>query len=444
MPSYQPPGNWQFVLQNLIRADPVLNSAHFSAANTQLYARRHLGVPRAATFDVAAATIAAEATVQPPTVYHILIVGQSNAYGVTARFTDRSPVTGGFMFNGGVAPGSGAGIASLVTLADKAEQTIAPTMAAYLWQATSDNPGGGENRAFLISNVAVSGFRLDQICKGTQAYSDSLVQVLRARNLADAVGSDYHFIGICCLHGETDDGLNTAGYEAALATYQHDYETDIKAITGQPGNIPIYIAQHHGQGFDGSGRTPPAYDYATTISTLRNCISHPDDFKFVCPQYQYPKPDTVHQSSAARRHEGELFGKAIYRDYFQGDFTPFLPLSAVRTGAVIDVSFQVPVAPLRWDFVNGPSFRVNYGFDYWDDEDHFLPILSVALHNATTVRITLSATPTGGSQRLLYGGLNQNAFPFTFGGNLADSDTASSLRGYPHYNFCPHFILPVT
>ena len=128
-------------------------------------------------------------------------------------------------------------------------------------------------------------------------------------------------------------------------------------------------------------------------------------------------------------------------------WTPLSPTSVTRTGNVITATFYVPVPPLQFDTTLVLP-KANQGFEYFDNSPTPPTITNVQIVG-NTVRITLSAIPTGSNQRLRYAytgvigqvGANQVGSPR---GNLRDSDATPSLYGSNLYNWAVTFDKPVT
>jgi hypothetical protein len=125
---------------------------------------------------------------------------------------------------------------------------------------------------------------------------------------------------------------------------------------------------------------------------------------------------------------------------------PLSPTSVSRTDNVITATFHVPVPPLQFDTTLVLP-KANQGFEYFDNSAVPPTITNVQIVG-NTVRITLSATPTGANKRLRYAytgtvghvGANQSGSPR---GNLRDSDATPSLYGNPLYNWAVTFDKPV-
>jgi hypothetical protein len=116
-------------------------------------------------------------------------------------------------------------------------------------------------------------------------------------------------------------------------------------------------------------------------------------------------------------------------------------LSATARGQIIDVVYRVPSPPLVLDTTNVPSVA-DYGFSVADDTGA-LTILSVALLDDTTVRITvdrdLDANPV--VRYALTADFTGSSTDRACAGNLRDSDTETvSIAGrvLPLYNWAIH------
>ncbi len=293
-------------------------------------------------------------------------------------------------------------------------------------------------------------------------FSQSLLEVQAAKQLATAAGQTYAVRAITAIHGESEhyaytgnraefplpgtDGTpgKIADYADALVEWQHDYETDIVAITGQKVGVPLFISQL-------SGWT----DVRTSRITQMQLDAHlraPGKVVLVTPSYPLSvREDCLHYDSHGQRRLGEYFAKAYARTVFSGaPWEPTRPIAVTRSGAVITVKFYVPKPPLVFDTtkVTDPG---NKGFDVVDPGGALLPVSSVALASADTVVITLPAAPAG-AVRLRYA-QNQPATAcigpgtvYSGGarGNLRDSDDAPSQYGYDLWNWSVAFDVAVT
>ena len=96
---------------------------------------------------------------------------------------------------------------------------------------------------------------------------------------------------------------------------------------------------------------------------------------------------------------GAYYGKVVKRvTKDKVSWNPLQPKSVDWQGNTIDITFDVPRAPLVLD-TTWVTSETNSGFDVWDsDYSNKLNIISsVALVDSDKVRITLSSTPADGS-----------------------------------------------
>lgn len=281
-------------------------------------------------------------------------------------------------------------------------------------------------------------------------FTDGMNQVRDAKALAAAAGKTYVVRGVTTIHGETDHyspGFPIAGtdgtpnkitnYSDALLEWQADYETQVKAQTGQALGVPLYLAQM-------SSWTNTA---ASAVANLQLDAHTRAPGKVVLVTPGYPLAfagDCIHYTSHSNRRLGEYFAKAYLAQVLEGRaWEPLRPLSVVRNGAILTVKFKVPVPPLVLDTtqVTNPG---NFGFRYTDGSGAAPAISSVVVSAPDTVTITLASTPVGTNRRLTYAqnAPAPNACPGpTQGarGNLRDSDATPSQYGYALQNWAVHF-----
>ena len=272
-------------------------------------------------------------------------------------------------------------------------------------------------------------------------FDEALMQVQSAKALAAAAGKTYAVRAVTVIQGQGEsdtneqnfgflvstDGTNTRllNYTDALLDWQWDYDTKVRAITGQAQPIPMFVSQF------GSMTTP------TSIIPQRQLDAHTKSngkVNLVTPNYPFTHfTDCLHYTAHSQRRLGAYFAKAYERVVVEGKkWEPTRPLSVTRAGAVITVKYVVPVPPLVIDTARvdatSTSFTVQpvYGFIY-RDSTMSAAITNVAVTAPDTVTITLSATPTGanGILRYAYEAQSANACPGPTNGargNIRDSD----------------------
>ncbi len=374
-------------------------------------------------------------------VNQILSTGQSLSVGIasTPALTTTQPYSN-LMLSGG-AGGIGAG-GSFIPLVESSVETISSSMANTI---TANDTGNDFDVA--VSLHGVSGYTYSQLKKGTGPYSTAMTQVTNAKSAALTLGRTSRVIGVTTIHGETDNynGVSGATYQGYLEEWQHDYETDVKAITGQNGSIPLFLCQMS------SFMSSYANDATSEIPIyqLKAAEDNPGEIILVAPKYFFNYSDRHHLTGASSRWLGEYYGKVIKKVVIDHEsWRPLTPDSAVRTANIIYVNFHVPAGVLTFD-TTLVSPRTNKGFEYYDSTAS-ATISSVSILDSDTVQITLSGTPTGSNQRIRYaytgvpgtdtGGQNAGSAA----GNLRDSDPYPSLYGNTLYNWAVHFDQAVT
>jgi hypothetical protein len=293
------------------------------------------------------------------------------------------------------------------------------------------------------------------------AFDQGMKEVTSAKELAGALGKSYVVRAIAAIHGEADHDLDTqppvpthsefplpgtdgtvpiTDYGSALEEWQRDYETGVKAITGQALAVPLFISQI--SGWRNQAVSPIAQ------LQLDAHVRSAGKVVLIGPTYALPVDgDCTHFTNQGERRLGEYFGKAYAHTIFTGQpWEPLRPKSATITGAVIRVIFHVPRPPLVID-TNQVAPATNHGFVYTDDAAYVPPITGVEIAGPDTVQITLAAPPSGASKRVSYA-MNQSpgaciSTPAGARGNLRDSDDTPSRHGYTLQNWSVRFSLPL-
>jgi len=362
------------------------------------------------------------------------ITGQSLAagYGTNAISNAVYPQNAYCLTGGPVHDGGSPATAPLISLREVTKETIATSFAtAVLDSELAFRP---ENRLVLFGNP-VSSTAYSGLKQGTTPYNNTLTEI---SNIL-AINPSFLVRGFGVIHGEQDAGSST--YATDLQTWQANYETDIKALTGQGESVIMFVCQ----------TSSIRYYYPTTMNAHKSALAAlaasvaNSKVVFVCPEYFLTyQSDNLHITGASERLLGEYFAKAYRKVICEGrDWRGVSPRSFTLGSNYVDVQFWVPVAPLVLDtaLCTDPG---NYGFNYVDDSGR--TISSVALKGGTTdtVRITLSGTI--GTHAVLDYAYN-NGTASTSGptggarGCLRDSDPAlSRWDGATHlYNPCAIF-----
>lgn len=260
---------------------------------------------------------------------------------------------------------------------------------------------------------------------------------------------------IFCVHGESDMASGT--YGANIRQWQVDYQTDLKAITGQSGTIPIFHSQ------PSCWTDPVNTNSATGVSPyqiLTESQTNPTKTLCVCPKYFFTYSanagQQIHLINTQYRLLGEYYAKAFYQHVVQGvQWVPLSIGSITRSGAVITVNFVGNVGAVRFDTTNvtDPSGGLNTkGFEYVDSanpSNYYSNISSVVTGpGANQVTITLGFDPSGNTGRTLRyaytGTVGAHPGPTTGPrGNVKDGDTTVGQSGIFLTNWLCHDSQPV-
>ncbi len=292
-------------------------------------------------------------------------------------------------------------------------------------------------------------------------FAEAMLQVKSAKAIAASKGKTYVVRAVTTIHGASDhydrehelsfidrtDGTGLVGnYADALLEWQHDYETDVRAITGQEEPVPLFLSQFGSWTDTPTSRIP--------VRQMEAHVRAPGKVIVVTPNYPFVHfEDCLHYSNHSQRRLGAYFAKAYQKVVIEGGtFEPLRPLTITRAANVVTVTFRVPVPPMVLDTtrVTDPG---NYGFTY-EDSAASAAITNVAVTGPDTVRITLSSAPTGNGRKLRYA-INASVPGACPGptrgarGNLRDSDatlayqTDDGGKPYELHNWAVHFELDV-
>ena len=260
------------------------------------------------------------------------------------------------------------------------------------------------------------------------AYPATLFEAQAIKRLATAAGKTYGMGAIILTHGEAD--CCNPGYEAAIHKLWQDYNTDIKAITGQTQSIPLILTQQQ------SMPNSPGSSSVSMIDAWHMGVTYKGDLICAGPKYQYYYDDGTHVVAHEYDRLGEKYGEVYYEKVVLGhDWQPLQPKTVSRAGKVITVDFNVPVGPLNWDETILPPHQV--GTTAWAKGRGFevknagkpVSIDSVAIEG-TKVVITLTADSQGAGWTVGYASTAEDpgdagAFPKFMvrrRGQLRDSD----------------------
>ena len=258
-------------------------------------------------------------------------------------------------------------------------------------------------------------------------YKTSLDDARRAVKQAKAQGKDFAVAALVWMQGEANGGptggINPSRWEAELPrpagqewyrdhlmSYRKQWVHDLRAITGQKGEIPMFTYQTLG----------PAGE-----AQVMAADSDPNIY-MVGPHYMVPSAinsrragrhgDAIHLAADGERWYGEQVAKVVHRVLQEGEAWQPLRLrkawiDPARTSVLMD--FAVPRAPLVLDDdflprehteVSG-GFSSLRGFQIRNAAGGVPLIRSVEIESPTQVRIRLAAPLTTGTEYTISYGL---------------------------------------
>jgi hypothetical protein len=259
---------------------------------------------------------------------------------------------------------------------------------------------------------------------GRRGYPGTISEAQTIKTLANAAGKTFGYGAIIFTHGEAD--WNNPNYGAAVRQLYLDYNTDLKAVTGQTEDIPMLLTQQSTYPLDGD----PAGERALSAQAQwRLGIDNPGQIIVVGPKYQYSyAPDGVHLDAGSYQRLGQKYAQVYYQVAVdKRPWQPLQPISVVRNGAVISVRFNVPNPPLLWEETIPPphqggkhtAWRNGRGFEVQDSLGE-IPIQWVRIVG-DTVEIRLAYTPVGSGLVVRHAMTQDGGFPGRRG-QLRDSD----------------------
>ena len=313
------------------------------------------------------------------TWHHLGVTGQSLAVGQTAIgtvSTNEHPSNTGRP--------SGVGFTTLITGTERPDMALA----IDTYKCFRDNLSN--SGAFVSTATSGAGGTMYVgLKKGTATYTELMAQVTKFDTDSGGAGT---VDGFHIIHGETDawNGTGRDVYLGYLMEWQADYNTDAKAITAQVPNIHAFFSQPW------ESSMPTTSSEAMVLAHKQSALHH-----LVGPRYFLQRSDNVHLTAAGYQMLGRYHAKAQAAVLRGETWSPLLPSSIVRTGAVVVATFPT-ATPLQFDTTTVAA-QASQGFAY-TDTNGTATISSVAITGASSneVTITLSAVPTGFGSRLRY------------------------------------------
>ena len=307
------------------------------------------------------------------------------------------------------------------------------TLAEQMIIQLSNKIDGSGGVRFLTYAAGVGGSTIDQLGQGSDGYQTFMNALTGAKNIAAKKGWKVIVPAFVWQHGES--GLTDTGYKTKLSALRTQMQTDIKAITGQSMNVHCYVAN------PSTARSLTQYASSQAMYELSRDDS--SNFTQVGGVYEcQPYSDFTHLTTRGYTLLGHKYADAIYYDLINGfgSYKAVTPKIITRTNNVIDIEFYVPKPPLKF-MTNDVVYDIaNKGFTYTDSTSSATISSVDILPDGKTVRITLSATPTGANKKIRAGWNGSTAdYIGRQRTNLCDSNNGKSVMNDDLNHFCLTF-----
>lgn len=234
---------------------------------------------------------------------------------------------------------------------------------------------------------------------GSVNFSNMLHAMKAARRVAQGMNRDVECPWYVWIQGESGP-RNRSRYAQLLRAHVEAVRPAIADAIGQSFLPTVVVVQTNSPDRSGPPTTQTALDDKVALAQWDVSRDQPGVI-LAGPMYHIPMVvsanDNIHSSSAGRMVLGEMLADVIAHGT---GWKPLQPRSVKRSGALVDITFDVPSGALAWD-TSWVKPVANYGFSYHDDMDS-ATISQVAIVAKNKVRITLSNVPKGAHPRIGY------------------------------------------
>lgn len=310
-------------------------------------------------------------------------------------------------------------------------ENIGVTLAQQLAKQLDDE--AGVPMRVLSFTAAVNGTSYTGIKKGTQAYSNLLIAVTRAKDIAEAKGWKVIMPAFIMQHGEANRTTAVSTYKANLAEYIADINNDIKSITGQSADIYMYYINPCGSDTVASmNSTQAMYELAKENPLAVQVGSIYPAKPIGVLNDLNAEGDMTHLTASGYIYLGYKYVQALKHDLKNGmgTFKGVYPVSVTRTNNLIDIKFNVPKPPLIYKTSDIVRAHATWGLSY-SDSTNSASITNIEIIGSDTVRVTLSNTPTGSNKQIKGGHIPRTDSTLATRPriNIADSTTEQTPYG---------------
>lgn len=279
-----------------------------------------------------------------------------------------------------------------------------------------------------------SGYPIDSLKKGNPPFTYVISQATAGASIAAGLGKTFGCIAQTYMQGEANETMDPSLYVTKEKQLAVDFNTDIKAATGQKRDVPL-ITYQVGTGADGG------YGARAIALAQLQAANESNLIYMACPMYQFDYYDQYHINATSAKWVGGYLGLAIKRIVVDKiDWQPLKPVTHIQSGTTLDLVFNKDGLVLDTTLI--PA-QTNHGFQVFDSGGSAITISSIVVLTPNRVRFTLATAPTAGAI-IRYGFANATGKGAYIGGcgNLRDSqgDTIIySAINKPMHNWCVIF-----
>lgn len=265
----------------------------------------------------------------------------------------------------------------------------------------------GERHRAVVATFGHTGYTLARLIKTENAYTNLINGLTEIMVDVAAAGLTGIVRGVVYIQGEADFASSGSGWASSVTTLQSNLNTDIKAVTGQSQNVPLFLSQQ--SNFCASTSAP----YAGTIPypVLDQLSAH--NGTSVILTGPMPGETISNNNFHYYGHQAQLNGVAIGNALAAvvvnaQTWNPVRPKTISRSSNLVDIEFWTPSGAVVLDTTYASNTSDGfYGFDF-RQTGGTTTLQSVTQLNSTTLRFTLSGAPNGTTPRIR-GGRNPNA-----------------------------------
>ncbi len=279
----------------------------------------------------------------------------------------------------------------------------------------------------IVANNAVSSQTIAQVSKGSAMFASAISQ---ASAIGALTGKPVGVPAVWFGQGESDgpsfSNTDPAVYRSALKTLASDFDTDLRAATGQIQRVPTIAYQ-----------VCSADNRRIGLAQLQASLES-DLLHIACPMYQFDYYDYLHINAASSRHLGGYYGEATAALMAGVGWEPLRPISAQVLGSTVTLTFNR--TGLAIDTTLVPEQAGKGFFATASDGSTQIAVTGVQVVNGNQVRLTLASAPTSGAT-ISYG-VPAVGIPEYGGGAGNLRDAAGDIRkidSLPLHNWCVLF-----